>query len=763
MSRRRFDFRIVLTLSLLVASPAFAGINFLGGGLINVAPKPEFMLAGDLDNDGLTDIVVISPSSKEVDVFIASPGTPSHFAPVRALHFGNVLRNGALADLNADGRLDLVVTDASNQIVWILIGKGDGTFVAPYQITVPNSLTPTSVAVANFDDSGNADLAVADNRLGQVFLMLNDNGNPPRFSVGGTVTVGQGPDQIFSSDLNGDGKPDLLTLDLGGPRVKDVSVVLWNRVVQGFPEFASDVQYTVGAKPSQMVVADFTNDGRPDIAMINQSAAGGLGEIDVLVNQGNGVFSPPIIIPVPCPFFTGGTKCRPLTLVAGDFDGNGNVDLMVGMLDPRGTAGGVGGTISDAMQAFSGRGDGTFIPGGVFTIQRAPVSMATGAFTAPGNVDIAVADKSTLTLQAFANISEGGGGGNGDSCVLGDECLSSRCTNGVCCADQCDPNERCDVPGRAGTCIPIPTSPVACTLPNAPECMSTQFCVDSVCCDEACVGGHCNRTINGQDFSGVCIPGAPPGNPCSGDNEDCTTNFCSVNFVCCFDACLGDNQFCDPSGVCHTKGAPGAPCDDPQDSPNSPECASGVCDNLDPNVLQPICCQSQCDPTAQKCYQGNCVPFDYTPPPTPTETPSPTPRLTPAAPGQSCFFQSDCTTNFCTDQVCCTTGSCPGNQHCLPPDGMCHDAPSPTPTSSPGPTPPTPDPCGGCPQGLHCRVTSVGPVCESTSSGGGCSTSDDAPGPGNLAAMAMLPLALWLGRRWRQLGRVRARQRSLRQ
>jgi hypothetical protein len=756
MIRVRFAFFLTAAACALLRHDARADINFLAGPLINVAPKPEFMLTGDLDNNGLSDIVVISPSSKEVDVFTAAPNSPSHFAPVRALHFGNVLRNGALADLNADGRLDLVVTDSSSNIVWVLLGKGDGTFEDPYQVSIPQTLNPTAIAVGNFDDAGNPDLAVSDNRLGRVFILLNDNNNPPHFTAGGSLAVGAGPEQIITADVNGDGKPDILTLDLGGPRVKDVSVVLWKRVVQGFPEFQPGVQYVVGAKPSDLLVADFNNDRLPDLAMINQSTAGGLGEIDVLINSGGGVYLPPNIIQVPCPFFTGGTSCRPLTLTSGDFDGNGFIDLMVGMLDPRGTAGGVGGTISDAMQAFGGRGDGTFVPGGVFTIQRAPVSMATGAFSAPGHVDLAVADKSTLTLQAFINTSEAGGNANGASCVLGNECLSSRCTNGVCCSDLCAADEKCNVPGREGNCIPIPTMPVACTLPNAPECSSTQFCVDSVCCDQACVGGHCDRTINGQSYAGVCIPSAPPGEQCSGDNEDCSTNFCSVNLVCCFDACQGTDQFCDNTGVCHTKGSPGDPCTENSD------CLSNVCDSLNPNELQPICCSRACNATTEKCFEGNCVDINFTPIPTSTPTAGPTPRLTPATPGESCFFQSDCTTNFCTDQVCCSTSSCPANQHCMAPDGMCHADPSPTPTASATPIPPTPNPCGGCPKGLQCVVTSIGPICKSNSSGGGCSTSDDAPAPGNLAVVTVLPLAFWMGRRW-QLGRVWARHRTVRQ
>jgi hypothetical protein len=144
--------------------------------------------------------------------------------------------------------------------------------------------------------------------------------------------------------------------------------------------------------------------------------------------------------------------------------------------------------------------------------------------------------------------------------------------------------------------------------------------------------------------------------------------------------------------------------------------------------------------------------------PTVPPTVTPTPRLAPADPGDSCFFASDCLTNFCVDGVCCNVSECPGGQHCGP-GGTCN-APSPTPTASPaGP----PDPCGGCPPGMGCVVTSIGPLCDASSSGGGggstssggCSTSGDDQAGGNLAVVAALPLPLWMSRR-RQLRRRNA-------
>jgi hypothetical protein len=741
MSRPRFAFVTTFVSCLLLAHTGYAGINFSPVPPVNVGPHPEFMAAGDLNNDGKTDIVVISPTSKEIDTFIAAD-TPSKFAPAQVLTIpgSRKLQGVTLGDLNADGRLDLVVADQAIQVIWVLLGRGDGTFLTPFQVTIAMSRRLTAVAIANFDGSGNPDIAVTDDKLGKVFLLLNDNNNPPGFTLAGDVDVGLQPDDIRGIDLNRDGKPDILTLNQGGPRVKELAVLLLQRVVDGFPQFAAPQKYTIGEKPSDMVIADFNNDGNPDIAMLNHpSGTNGVDEVDVLLGQDSGVFFPPTAVPVPCPFFTGGAPCRLKALAVGDFDGNGDADFMVALSDPRSI-----GAMNDQMQAFGGQGDGTFVAGGLFTIGKNPFSMTAADITGNGRLDVAVATQAALDLQAFINVSTAGGVVNGDPCVQGSDCLADRCTNGVCCAAQCAADEVCNVPGREGTCVPIPPVPTPCTLPNAPECTTIQFCVDGYCCDQLCTGGHCDR----MGFLGVCIPGIPDGQPCSGDNEECSSNFCSPNLVCCREAC--DGGFCEPdTGVCDALQPLGSNCDVDE------QCMSSVCDQFDG-----ICCNRKCDPIQEKCdtfpdaLNGHCVSINYTPSIAPTPTATPTLRLTPGVVGEPCSTPGECGSGFCVNKVCCTTNSCDSDQHCELGSGVCvGGALTPTPTIIPTPLPtlPTPNPCGGCPSGSVCSNG----LCVKTNTGGGCSTSDGA-GPGNLTGIALLPLALWMSRRW-QLHRARLR------
>lgn len=738
--------------TLLTAQSALAVINFVGAELTSVPPQADFMAVGDVNNDGLQDVVVVSPASKDVSTYLASPTSPSRFAPARSVRVGDTLRGLALGDINRDGRLDVVVADQAADGVFILLGKGDGTYQDPYLITVPNSRNAYGVAIANFDDTGGPDLAVIDRRENKVFILLNDNGAPPRFRRGGDFVVGLKPEQILAVDLNKDGKQDIVTLDLGGPRVKDVAVTLFKRVQQGFPEFEAPVRYVVGENPSNMLAADFNNDGVPDIAMLNRpSGSGRVSEIDVLMATGTGVLLPPPGIPVPCPFFTNGQPCKGLALASGDFDGNGTVDLMVAVTDPRSRGSNV--QLVDAMQAFGGRGDGGFVPGPVFAIQKAPQSMASGDITGDGKPDIAIGAQRSLSLQAFINVGSPGGAANGASCQTGDECLSARCTNGVCCGSQCAASEVCNIPGREGTCVPESTGQLTeCQDPR--DCGEAQpFCVKNVCCDTPCDGGTCSQ----PGYEGVCVPLLGDGSECTQDAK-CASGFCSDNGRCCKEAC--DGGFCDEFGICSPLFSNGSDCTE------NAQCASNVCDAFDQ-----ICCNRKCLADEEFCNpDGRCTPFNPATPGitvtgtaggrTATPTPTPTRRSTPAPDGELCSVQGDCQSGNCVNDVCCAVSECGSNQHCAEGSGQCVDGGTPTRTFTPTriPTEPQQNPCqpNPCPKGQKCVVgTDGGPICIATSSSSGCSTSDSG-GSGNLLVLTAMPLLFWAGRRW-QLKRATVR------
>src|SRR5205085_12545490 len=111
-------------------------------------------------------------------------------------------------------------------------------------------------------------------------------------------------------------------------------------------------------------------------------SSGRVSKPDVLLATASAALLRPPGIEVPCPFFTNGQPCKVLELTAGDLDANGTIDLAVAITDPRSRGSNV--QLVDALQAFGGRGDGGFVPGPVFGIQKAPHSIATGDVTGDG-------------------------------------------------------------------------------------------------------------------------------------------------------------------------------------------------------------------------------------------------------------------------------------------------------------------------------------------------------------------------------------------
>jgi len=522
-------------------------------------------------------------------------------------------------------------------------------------------------------------------------------------------------------------------------------VLVFQGVTAGLPVFSDATNFGVGANPSQMNVADVNNDGLLDLVMLNRVTGTGNSNVDILLSRGDGVFIGPTSFEVICPFNTGGAYCRSRALATGDFDNNGTIDLAVTLTDPRRVGTGAG-LDNDAMQVFAGRGDGGFIPGTVLRTPKSPISLVSLELNGDDLVDLAGGFQRGTNVTAFNNASTPGTKGNGDSCFLGEECISGRCTNGVCCGTQCEDNEVCKVPGREGVCTPI--NP-------APECFDDEecvdfpdegdpgFCSDGFCCDQRCAEGRCD--IAG--FEGLCIPTLDDGEFCQ-DDRDCKSGFCTDE-RCCKERC--DDGNCDnDQGICSSLGPNGDPCDLDE------ECTSGICD-----PFVGICCAVRCrddqdcsqdgescininDPDrpngdacegGDQCISGNCVNNVCCASPSCPEDEvclipegECGPEPTPAPNGQPCGGPGECASGNCVNEVCCDEPSCPEGNFCALGSGMCEEG-TPPPTRTPTPTrsetvrTPTPRECGGfeCPDRDEvCSVDDEGPFCAKICGTGTC-------------------------------------------
>lgn len=722
---KRLQMLLLCVLGLFVTvGPAVGGIVFTKPDPSTVSPRPEHLAVADFNGDGLSDIAISSPRSKEVNVLLGNPD--GVLTPGQVITVGNLLTDIAVGDLNGDGRQDIAVADERSDGVFIMLNLGDGTFAQPALKSVGRN--PFGIAISDFDGVSGNDLAITDRAVDRVFIMLNDGRASPNFRAGGDYQVGQSPEDIIAADFNDDGAADLVTLNQGGARVKDVTMLLFSRVQAGFPVFERLANFGVGERPEHLITGDFNGDDIRDLALINRPF-GSLrdGEVEFLFGQGNGFLNLVNGVDIPCPFFTNGLACRPRALGAADFDADGKIDLAVTMTDPREEK------LGDILTVYTGTGDGFYAPGPVFVTDPVPAVIAIGNVTEGGLPDIFVASFRLDTIQVFVNQSTAQLDDRlpGQRCDDPLQCTTTYCEDGVCCRAECSDVERCDVDGSEGTCQLIENNrPLGFPCTTAVQCES-DFCTNDTCClvGTCPTGTRCD--VPGDE--GTCTLPLGNGEECSAP-ENCRTGNC-VDGFCCDAAC--PNGRCDiPNklGICTPELELGETCslDD--------QCTSGICD-----VQGQICCATTCLSTQECSADGtSCGPI--TPGPNVTVTPGP-----PGSDGSQCTNEDQCDSGNCVNNVCCKVAACDGSLVCALGTGECA---TPTPTQRVTPTS-TPDlSCGECPPGTTC----INGFCFGTGRSSGCSTTDtsDTSDSRQVFLALLLPVGLLLARR---LQAVRAKAR----
>ena len=277
-----------------------------------------------------------------------------------------------VGDFNRDGRRDLAVVNSGNPAtgdngsVSILFGNGDGTFQAAKNVPIGKNCT--SLVAGDFNGDDNDDLALVRpgdatvNDQGDVTIFLG-NGNGT-FKQGQVLTLGQNPSSnnraILALDLNGDQRLDLVVVE-----GTTVSVLLGN----GDGSFQPPVSYQQDILASSVVAVDLAGNGEKDLAMFGSFA------VEIWLANGDGTFR------------QGLTLSNARGLAAGDFNGDKKDDLVVSSITgitpcifPPCSGG--GGVVVYGL--LLGNGDGSFQAGTTF----GPLTGGAGDFDGDGNLDL---------------------------------------------------------------------------------------------------------------------------------------------------------------------------------------------------------------------------------------------------------------------------------------------------------------------------------------------------------------------------------------
>jgi len=380
--------------------------------------RPGWFAVADVDGDGKPDLVMSlsNPDATAPVVLMQGNGDGTFANPVQ-LFLADWPARVALADLNGDGKQDIIVTagELAFQNVLVALGQGGGTFANPVVYPVaggdapwvgdmsgdgaPDIVAGGSILFgdgtgafphrANYADAGSGVVADIDGD-GRLDVIGGVSGNPWIFSgVNGASVLLGASDGVFrgtpiglavdvsataTADFDGDGFPDIAVFDDGGNlTVQKGSGTAFETVFQY--QLPSDLTGLALA----VVAADFNRDGRIDLAVAVQNDTQMLSRVLILPGNGDGTFQKPGKLLLPA-------GLNIASLAAADFDRDGNKDLAVVVNTFNEGA-------ADEVLVYRGNGNGTFQTARTHPLGTGATAIVTGDFNGDGKIDIATADR----------------------------------------------------------------------------------------------------------------------------------------------------------------------------------------------------------------------------------------------------------------------------------------------------------------------------------------------------------------------------------
>lgn len=238
--------------------------------VVEVKPHVHAVATGDLDGDGNPDLVTDSWANDQVLALFgdgkANFRTPGTFVKVGKRPY----QRHRVADVNGDGKADILTTNTEGNNVTVLLSHGRGGLKQSAGSPFACGDSPFNFAVGDVNGDGTIDLAVVDSpssmaegrgKDGLTVMLGNGNGGFTMLA-GSPLATGKTPNRVAIGDVNGDGVNDIA---VSSPDDNNITLFL----MSSRGTVASSSTIAVGGKPKGLAIRDLNGDGKADVVTTN--------------------------------------------------------------------------------------------------------------------------------------------------------------------------------------------------------------------------------------------------------------------------------------------------------------------------------------------------------------------------------------------------------------------------------------------------------------------------------------------------------------